>query len=148
MDDVEVQKQIKTAVLLKRKGDFSGALKIEKECLREYKKNKKISKRDLASLYKSLGKLYYIEFEINNAKKHYKKAIELSFDLNDQLEIQNGLFHLGCCSDKFQNSRYYDSYRSGLISGGPASGEPESEIEADLVKALIALGADIFNEMD
>jgi serine/threonine protein kinase len=148
----QVNHVINTAKDMKRRGQVQPAIDYLQRAIREYEKER--GKRDLpifnlAMMEKSIGKLYYINRQYNEAVMSYLQAIYLfGKEDNSQEEMFNCLFHLGCCSSKFLGSKLFKKYASNLQSDRDTRpGTNNSGFSPELVVTLAQDGSRIYESI-
>jgi tetratricopeptide (TPR) repeat protein len=137
----QIDEEIKKAVALKRNGSLAEArVVLEKSLTAHRRSNPAI----LAPVYKSLGKVLYLQGDYRSAKAHYIEAIQRYETLGNEEQCMETTVHLGTCDSSFLSSPLLAAYLRGLRGEDAWAKAATAEVVNDLLilgEALLTGGA-------
>ena len=131
---------------LKRRGRVNEAVALLEDYIDKNMVTKAAPPLAIAILYKSIGKLFYLQRQSNLAIQAYVVAISQLLYIDYVGEASTCAFHLGCCSDDFLRSKWVEGYYYGLQDGIGKPGYPDVMLFADEVQTLTDIGIEMFNK--
>jgi tetratricopeptide (TPR) repeat protein len=133
----QIDGEIKKAVALKRSGKLTEARVALERCLDSHERS---NPAILAPIYKSLGKVLYLQGDFQAAQLNYIEAIRRYRALNSDEQSVETMVHLGACDSSFLNSQLLSAYVRGLR--GEDTWAKVATVE--VVNNLLSLGEALF----
>jgi tetratricopeptide (TPR) repeat protein len=143
----EIDDLTKKGQALKRNGKIVESIELLENGIKHYQNISGVPPEGIAALKKSVAKLYYLQKKIEQCAVSYIEAIDIYMNSGIEQQASACLFHLGCCSDVFRNSKLALVYDTALQSGKSLPpGHPDSPFSTEKVVELTNLGLDMYNK--